>query len=607
MRRLPWKKFCFILVLSLLAAINIRFCVNVSENELTYTNSMASFFLWVGWLFALKKITALEHWEKIREILNPCFVFLLCFVGSMIAGVELDRLGEVNFGDWRIYTAVLCISIAAAPIMAWAVRALETYSIRNYTDIQNKEEKDSSGRKYFLKVWGLLFLAYIPTFLASFPGFFVYDAETEVSMVFTESYSAHHPVFHVLLLGWIIRIMYKLTKSYNAGIALYTLLQMLFLSGCFAYMMNFLKKIGVKRWICNVGISFLALFPTVSMFVCCSTKDGIFSGGVVLLTTLLLEMARDAGKFWSQKSKKICFIFSLLLILFFRNNGVYALVVFMIPFAIIYRKWWRSWIISIAASFLIFGVTTEVLKQAFHFEEGEVAEMLCVPMQQLARVYAYEKDSFTEEELETLYSLIPGDILGNYRPKLADDVKVGFNEENFKNSPGKYISLWAEKGWEYPDIYVNSFLVNTYGYWYPDTVLDAYRGRKIAEMVYEDSSYFGFVTEMPGNRIHLLPALERFYEKISLEIYQYKLPVFSMLFSVGFWNWCYVFLAFCLLITKHRKQAFALAVIGLLYLTVLLGPVALVRYVLYFFFAAPLVLALLFDTKTVAGHQLSEQ
>lgn len=191
---------------------------------------------------------------------------------------------------------------------------------------------------------------------------------------------------------------------------------------------------------------------------------------------------------------------------------------------------------------------------------------------------------------------MPEAILENYNPKLADNVKVNFLEDNFKSDPGKYISLWAAMGLRHPQIYINSFLINTYGYWYPDTIPDGYRGKTINKLVYGDSSYFAFETERPGERIHLLPGLEEFYRKCSLEIYQQRLPVLSMLFSMGFWHWCYAFLAFYLMLTGHGRQAFVLLPTGLIYLTVLLGPIALVRYVLYFFFLAPLLPALLLDT-----------
>ena len=237
----------------------------------------------------------------------------------------------------------------------------------------------------------------------------------------------------------------------------------------------------------------------------------------------------------------------------------------------------------------------------FNFTKGPLGEMLCVPMQQLARTYTEEKDSLTDEDLEILYSLIPEVILEKYNPKLADDVKVNFLEDNFKADPGKYISLWLRIGAAHFDVYVNSFLMNTYGDWYPDTVLDGYRGKHTADVMYGDSSYFAFSTESLGVRVHLLPVLERFYEKISLEIYQQKVPIISMLFSIGFWHWIYLFAAMSLFVRGYRKQAFALIPMGLSYLIILLGPIVLVRYVLYLFFGVPLVLALLFDAETVAG------
>ncbi|MDE7353119.1 MAG: hypothetical protein K2O06_08715 [Acetatifactor sp.] len=518
----------------------------------------------------------------------------------MAAGASLDNCGEVDFADWRRWLAVLLIALTTAPILGWTIKSIETYGNRQ-KEFSDLREKHIEGRRYFFCVWGILFLAYMLPFLASFPGFFTYDAETEVYMVFTNKYSAHHPVLHVLLLGWAIRAVYYVTKSYNAGIACYTLLQMAALSACFAYMMNFLYTIGVKRWVRNIGICFLALFPTVSMFVCCSTKDSIFSGGVVLFTTILLDMARDMEAFWQRKGKKICFGLAIFLILSFRNNGIYALVLFFIVFAVVYKKIWKKWLIPVLMAFLVFGITTGVLGRAFHFIPGELAEMLCVPMQQLARTYAQAEDSFTEQERETLFTLLPELILEKYNPKLADNVKVNFLEDNFKSDPGKYISLWAALGLRHPDIYINSFLINTFGYWYPDTVPDGYRGKTISSLKYEDSSYFAFETERPGERVHLLPVLENFYKKCSLEIYQQKVPVVSMLFSMGFWHWCYAFLILYLVLTSHRKQAFAFVFMGLIYLTVLLGPIALVRYVLYFFFLVPLLLALLFDTETVAG------
>lgn len=586
------------MVLSLLVAIFLQYTIGIRKegNLLVYTNSILSVLLFAAYWYALEKIVSSRDWESvIRPYIKAGFGFGFLFAGAMVAGVQLDAYGRVDFSDVGSYAAVFVLAIGLSPFFAWAVNQL---SVR----MPVKEPCDID-RRCFGKIWLILMVAYIPVLLASWPGFFCYDAETETYMVFTDKYSAHHPVAHVVLLGWIMKVMYKIIPSYNVGIAVYLLIQMTVVSGCFAYMITFLKRIGVRRWIVNAGIAFLALFPTVSMFVCCTTKDVYFSAGVILFTTLLLELARDEEDFWKVKWKKWLLVFAILLILLFRNNGLYAFVVFLPFFLWVYKKYWKILVRILAGVFAFYVLFNVVMNAVFQVKPGEKAEMLCVPMQQLARMHTEAKECFSEDDLEIMYSLIPEVILKNYKPKLADSVKVNFLEDNFKSSPGKYIDLWVRMGLKRPDIYINSVLMNTYGYWYPDTIIDAYTDVKLVTRYYGESSYFAFETERPGERKSLIPFLEGFYEKLSLEIYQQKLPVISMLFSMGFWKWIYLFMLLYLWKTGYGKQGFAFCLMGLIYLTVLLGPTAIIRYVLYFFFGVPMVLALLFDTKAFAKRE----
>ena len=398
---LPWKNTFFLVVLTLLGVISLQYCISLPVGSLVYANSIWAFLLWAVLLYRLRKLTMGDKWNQIEHFLNPCFVFGLCFTGAMWAGSQLDMAGTVDFTDWRSYGAILTVSVMAAPFFAWTLSILSAF--HESKRLQQTPER----KKTLLLTWGILFLAYIPTLLASFPGFFTYDAEWTAYVVSTEKYSAHMPVVYVIFLGWLLRIVSHITQSFNAGIALYIILQMLVLSAIFAYMLSFLRSIGVWRWICNLGTAFLGLSPTVSMFVCCSTKEAYFAGGIILLTTLLLEQVRDQEQFWKSKQKKICFVVASLLILFFRKDGIYALTIFLVLFAIIHRKWWKRWCFSVISIFLIYVVTTQGLILAFNFTKGPLGEMLCVPMQQLARAYTEEKDSFTDEDLETLYSLIP--------------------------------------------------------------------------------------------------------------------------------------------------------------------------------------------------------
>lgn len=48
---------------------------------------------------------------------------------------------------------------------------------------------------------------------------------------------------------------------------------------------------------------------------------------------------------------------------------------------------------------------------------------------------------------------------------------------------------------------------NSYGFWYPDTVIDVYSDNSVFTFTYKDSSYFGYEVEEPGFRDSRIPCL----------------------------------------------------------------------------------------------------
>lgn len=102
MKKLPWNNMGFLTVLSMLAVMGLKYCVNEPKQALTYSNSILTFLLWLGVLYLLRMITRGESWKEIREILFPCFCFLFFFTGALAAGVQLDREGAVDFSSWMI-------------------------------------------------------------------------------------------------------------------------------------------------------------------------------------------------------------------------------------------------------------------------------------------------------------------------------------------------------------------------------------------------------------------------------------------------------------------------------------------------------------------------
>lgn len=239
-------------------------------------------------------------------------------------------------------------------------------------------------------------------------------------------------------------------------------------------------------------------------------------------------------------------------------------------------------------------------------DNSEKQELLAIPIQQLARVYCYEKEALSEEQKETLYRFLPREALLRYRPTLADPVKVSFDNEAYSAEGRNFWKLWVQVGKENPASYLNAFLVNNYGFWYPYASLNCYQGNQVATFVYEDSSYFGYETEAPGKRTSLFPMLDAFVHKLSLEISWQKIVGVRLLFHPACYFWLFL-LGMCahLSMGRYRQAAYGILVFWL-FLTVLLGPAALVRYVLYFYFGFPLLLAFVF-TRTISRTAAQEQ
>ena len=220
-----------------------------------------------------------------------------------------------------------------------------------------------------------------------------------------------------------------------------------------------------------------------------------------------------------------------------------------------------------------------------------------MPIQQLARTYKYTPEAFSDEEKALLFRILPEDALARYNPRLSDPVKHFFNNQEYEKDRSQYAKLWLSVGMRKPLSYLNAWLMTSYGFWYPDTVINVYAGNSVFTFTYKDCSYFGYEVEEPGVRASKIPWLDEAYRRLSLEIQQEKIPVLSMLYSPGCLFWCFAFFfSYALYRRKyHILQAYVLVL--LMWLTVILGPTYLPRYVLIFWYALPLFVAVMFEEE----------
>ncbi len=82
----------------------------------------------------------------------------------------------------------------------------------------------------------LLILCWLPCYISTFPGNFMYDASYEYYQT-TLGFSASFPLLHSAIITRLLSLSERLTGSVNGGIAAFTLLQMLFGAALFAHIL----------------------------------------------------------------------------------------------------------------------------------------------------------------------------------------------------------------------------------------------------------------------------------------------------------------------------------------------------------------------------------
>lgn len=581
----PISKKIYAAALAFAGTCALPWIIKSGGNALGFTNSILSVFVFLGLFWLFYKALEISFSGGLKKWILPWF-FGTAFSLCMVMGTCLDEQGSVPFENVRMWAAIL--------ILAVIFTLLTRYFWEKLMELRKEgtQKQESAGKPLgWLRFSGIIFFLYIPVFLAVYPGFFVYDAQDELLQVMTRSFTTHHPLVHVLFLGGIISLVHKLTGSYNLGIACYTVIQMVIMAGIFGWCVGKLKSRGRKKGYVALTVLYFGLCPVLVMFSLCSAKDGLFAGMLLIMVVMLSELLRAPECFMASKGKMALLAAASLLMMLLRHNGVYAFIVFSLVLVVYLKRYWKKLLVYLALIFGAYLIVHNALTLVLSADASENQEILTVPISQMARVYQNNKDSLPEEEKEILYRYLSDEALQQYTPKVSDGVKVHFNNQAFAKDKGSFLKLWLKWGAENPFTYLNAWFMTSYGFWYPDTVIDVYRGNTVFTYTYEDSSYFGYEVEQPGTRQSILPGLNEIYRRMSLEIFQQKVPVVSMLFSPGFLFWV---TAFCLCFWTYQKRMEKVVPylpVICCYATVLLGPTYLVRYVVYFWAVLPLLLA----------------
>ena len=542
---------------------------------------------------------------------------------AYVLGGRLGRDGTVLPDLRRLPGLFVQIAFLAVPIASGVAYVLRGRSVpqqdgfgqrvqRLYERcVKRSGARERAGKQYRPAQIGTLyaaviFLCWLPVLLAYYPSVFAYDAEGQLYQVIAHDYSTHHPLLHTLFLGAFFRMGDAWFHSVSIGMAVHSVVQMALMAAAFGYTLSYLYRRGVPAGLRVLLALFYALFPANSILALSTTKDVLFAA-LVLLYTLTLHRfitKQRCDKTTEQpETDVLCdrglllgYVLWAVLMLLFRNNAVYAIILSIPVVCLLLRGekdmragTWKRYLFGTGIALLVFAVCVAFLKSVTGAQNGSPREMLSVPLQQMARTRVVAEDTLSEEMRQELDRYLPSEwVMAAYNPHLADPVK---NRAVIHDDPAGLIKTWIKLGMQHPQIYIDAFLDNSIGYWYV-------QDRSHAQ-IYGIGTESGFGYLSTDNRTmpagceivehSYLPALRAGMERIvSDNVYQ-KLPVIRLIFAPALYWWL-----LCMYIAKviYRKRYELLIPAAFLicyYMTLLLSPTVLIRYMYPFVVTVPAI------------------
>jgi len=445
--------------------------------------------------------------------------------------------------------------------------------------VRTKAENGGKWKKrhvYWLS-FALLMVCWLPYFLAFYPGLFTYDISYQYLQYTTGEFNTHHPLLHTLMVGGFCDLGRFLFGYPSKGILMYTVFQMTLMALIMASAIAWLYEKKVPVWLCAVLLGMDAVLPFNTLMVLSSTKDTLFSGAVLHLCLLMAQWVDDDRRLM-QRSWVVRLVATEICVCLLRNNGfVCVAVVLLLGAAAQLRKHASGKkLVALAVCGLLGATAAQAgLKAAVNAEDGPIREAFSVPIQQLNRAYVMTED----EEKEAIKAYIPN--AGTYYRSIADPVKDTFQAT--KEQIPDFLALWARVGIRHPITYIDAFCELTRGYYH----LDEWPSGQYLETKFHESKEDWLLPHS------LLPRLRGLMERLYSQNEELNIPVYSALLSTALWCWIFLATLWAALCMRDRNVLKVGAIVLALFLTILLGPCVMLRYIYPLMLTGPFLAGML--------------
>lgn len=533
------------------------------------------------------------------------FLALVYTVAYIVVG-PMVKAQYFSLEEVRPLSFILCFAICSAVniLILCVIPKKDHYRIRKINERMSKWLEKFDDRLLFFIVWAFIFSMWLPACLILYPGVLSYDMISQTTSALGEITNNHHPVLHTWLIRVFMRMGEKLFSSYESGIGLLSLLQMIILSYALSRMVMLLKKKAVPILLV-IGTAVLS--AVWFMNACLSVtmiKDTLHAAFLVLFCCHFVEIATNPSEYIARKRNLVLFPIVSFFMCAFRNNGLH---IYLFCFAILlvlrisrFRrvKRYLPLIAVVILPVIMFKIYTGPVFDALGIEPGQVREALSIPIQQLQRVAVKRAGELTPEQTEMMGYYIddlewrswsPG---REYDPFISDPAKSCFISSRYEDDPIAFWKFYLQTGKQFSKEYLVAFLSNTLGYWYPGYYDFSY-------VMYDNYAPETFPEPLERKSILKSKALEGYYESLCSSDFWRSTWGVRIFFVSGFAPWILIFAV----VLSWRKKGFFMMTLPLFlpliaqYGIMLLSPMSSFRYSWPYYLMLPLTFIAIFTNK----------
>lgn len=583
------------IVLGILTSMSLIMELSVKKGIVTTRLNNDSFELFVIgalliWFYY--KFSDKKYKNKIIYFLSTMFSLLLIF------GYSYDVVGKATLVTGSILLLIISVFKFIAFFNLFNISLNLLYQAILKSNFKETKPVSWLAKKFNEHPFWFSFIAivicYIPYMIAFYPAIMGYDPANQIKEVMgihtrymdsvvlldpNMTLTNFNPLVHTLILGNCFKLGYNI-GNVNLGLFLYSIIQAIVLVSVLSYSIYYMKKEKVPTILLYITLGIYALVPVFPFYAMSTVKDTFFSAFILLYIIKLYDIIKNKQ---TTKDYVILFFISVLVILF-RNNGIYTVMLSM-PFLLISLKDKRKPIITVIvcllACYIGYG---KVLLPSLKISNTSVREMLSIPFQQTARVVKYRGDELPEEEKEAIDKILIYDTLAErYEPDLSDAVKNKYNKYATSEELMDYFKVWFNQFFRYPVDYLDATINNVYGYFYPNTSKWYFYHGYNSKL--EEAGFDYHYNDMKWLRDGLVE-----YGNVFPYI-----PVIGMFLNIGFVVWLYFIILGFLIINKSSKYIPVILPALSLILVCIAGPAnTYFRYAQPFIFSLPVVLFLLY-------------